>query len=153
MYYLSPKKFKNAILLLTSLVFYAWGEPIYIFLMIGTIIFDYIMALQIDKYKRQRKKSRLLFIITLLVNVVILVFFKYIGFIIGNINTLFSINIYFEELALPVGISFYTFQVLSYIVDVYLGKVPAQRSLVSFGAYVTMFPQLVAGALLLDMNQ
>lgn len=145
MYYLSPKKFKNAILLLTSLVFYAWGEPIYIFLMIGTIIFDYIMALQIDKYKRQRKKSRLLFIITLLVNVVILVFFKYIGFIIGNINTLFSINIYFEELALPVGISFYTFQVLSYIVDVYLGKVPAQRSLVSFGAYVTMFPQLVAG--------
>lgn len=145
MYYLSPKKLKNAILLLTSLVFYAWGEPIYIFLMIGTIIFDYIMALQIDKYKRQRKKSRLLFIITLLVNAGILVFFKYIGFIIGNINTLFSINIPFEELALPVGISFYTFQVLSYIVDVYLGKVPVQRSLISFGAYVTMFPQLVAG--------
>lgn len=145
MYYLSPKRFKNAILLLTSLVFYAWGEPIYIFLMIGTIIFDYIMALQIDKYKRQRTKSRLLFIITLLVNAGILVFFKYIGFIIGNINTLFSINIPFEELALPVGISFYTFQVLSYIVDVYLGKVPVQRNLISFGAYVTMFPQLVAG--------
>lgn len=145
MYYLSPKKFKNAILLLTSLVFYAWGEPIYIFLMIGTIIFDYIMALQIDKYKRQRTKSRLLFIITLLVNAGILVFFKYIGFIIGNINTLFSINIPFEELALPVGISFYTFQVLSYIVDVYLGKVTVQRNLISFGAYVTMFPQLVAG--------
>lgn len=144
-YYISPKKFKNAILLLTSLVFYAWGEPVYIFLMIGTIIFDYIMALKIDKYKRDRKKSKRFFIFTLLVNVGILVFFKYVGFIIGNINSIFSINIPFNELSLPVGISFYTFQVLSYIVDVYLGKVKVQRSLVSFGAYVTMFPQLVAG--------
>lgn len=144
-YYISSKKFKNAILLLTSLVFYAWGEPVYIFLMIGTIIFDYIMALKIDKYKRDRKKSKRFFIFTLLVNVGILVFFKYVGFIIGNINSIFSINIPFNELSLPVGISFYTFQVLSYIVDVYLGKVKVQRSLVSFGAYVTMFPQLVAG--------
>ena len=144
-YYISPKTFKNAILLLTSLVFYAWGEPVYIFLMIGTIIFDYIMALKIDKCKRNRKKSKRFFIFTLLVNVGILVFFKYIGFIIGNINTLFNINIPFGELSLPVGISFYTFQVLSYIVDVYLGKVKVQKSLISFGAYVTMFPQLVAG--------
>lgn len=113
--------------------------------MIGTIIFDYIMALKIDKCKRDRKKSKRFFIFTLLVNVGILVFFKYIGFIIGNINTLFNINIPFDELSLPVGISFYTFQVLSYIVDVYLGKVKVQKSLISFGAYVTMFPQLVAG--------
>ena len=117
----------------------------YIFLMIGTIIFDYIMALKIDKHKRDRKKSKGFFIFTLLVNVGILVFFKYVGFIIGNINSIFSINIPFNELTLPVGISFYTFQVLSYIVDVYLGKVRVQRSLISFGAYVTMFPQLVAG--------
>jgi len=126
-------------------VFYAWGEPVYIFLMIGTIIFDYIMALKINKYKRDRKKAKQFFVFTLLVNVAILVFFKYVGFIIGNINGIFSINIPFNELALPVGISFYTFQVLSYIVDVYLGKVKVQRSFVSFGAYVTMFPQLVAG--------
>lgn len=117
----------------------------YIFLMIGTIIFDYIMALKINKYKKDKKKSKKFFIFTLLVNVGILVFFKYVGFIIGNINNIFSINIPFNELALPVGISFYTFQVLSYIVDVYLGKVKVQRSLISFGAYVTMFPQLVAG--------
>lgn len=117
----------------------------YIFLMMGTIIFDYIMALKINKYKRNRKKAKQFFIFTLLVNVGILVFFKYVGFIIGNINSIFSINIPFNELALPVGISFYTFQVLSYIVDVYLGKVNVQRSLISFGAYVTMFPQLVAG--------
>ena len=117
----------------------------YIFLMIGTIIFDYIMALKINKYKRDRKKAKQFFIFTLLVNVGILVFFKYVGFIIGNINGIFSINIPFNELALPVGISFYTFQVLSYIVDVYLGKVKVQRSFISFGAYVTMFPQLVAG--------
>ncbi|XAM47025.1 Peptidoglycan O-acetyltransferase [Terrisporobacter petrolearius] len=117
----------------------------YIFLMIGTIIFDYIMALKINKHKRDRKKAKQFFIFTLLVNVGILVFFKYVGFIIGNINGIFSINIPFNELALPVGISFYTFQVLSYIVDVYLGKVKVQRSFISFGAYVTMFPQLVAG--------
>ncbi|WP_419726358.1 MBOAT family O-acyltransferase [Terrisporobacter petrolearius] len=113
--------------------------------MIGTIIFDYIMALKINKYKRDRKKAKQFFIFTLLVNVGVLVFFKYVGFIIGNINGIFSINIPFNELALPVGISFYTFQVLSYIVDVYLGKVKVQRSFISFGAYVTMFPQLVAG--------
>lgn len=113
--------------------------------MIGTIIFDYIMALKIDKYKKNRKKSKKYFIFTLLVNVGVLVFFKYIGFIIENINSIFSTNISFENLALPVGISFYTFQVLSYIVDVYLGKVKVQRNLISFGAYVTMFPQLVAG--------
>lgn len=117
----------------------------YIFLMIGTIIFDYIMALKIDKYKMDRKKSKRFFIFTLFVNVGILVFFKYVGFIIGNINNIFNINISFDEMALPVGISFYTFQVLSYIVDVYLGKVKVQKSLISFGAYVTMFPQLVAG--------
>ena len=126
-------------------MFYAWGEPVYIFLMIGTIIFDYAMALKIDKSKRDVKKSKRLFIFTVLVNVLILVFFKYIGFLVGNINNLFNINIHFEQLALPVGISFYTFQVLSYIVDVYLGKVKVQKSFISFGAYVTMFPQLVAG--------
>ncbi len=144
-YYISPKKFRNFILLLTSLVFYAWGEPIYIFLMIATILFDYIMAIQIDKYKKQINKSKMLFIFTISVNIFILVFFKYINFIIGNINNIFSLNISFSDLSLPVGISFYTFQVLSYIVDVYLEKVEVQRNLISFGAYVTMFPQLIAG--------
>ena len=145
MYYISPKKFKNAVILLTSLIFYAWGESVYIFLMVGTIIFDYIMALKIDKYKEDCNKSKKLFIFTLSVNILILVFFKYFGFIVDNINNIFSINIPFSALALPVGISFYTFQVLSYIIDVYLQKVKVQKSIISFGAYVTMFPQLVAG--------
>lgn len=117
----------------------------YIFLMIGTIIFDYIMALQMDKYRQDKRKSKFIFITTLVINVGILVFFKYVDFIVSNINGLFHINIPFNELSLPIGISFYTFQVLSYIVDVYLGKVRVQRNLISFGAYVTMFPQLVAG--------
>ena len=113
--------------------------------MIATILFDYIMAIQIDKYKKQINKSKMLFIFTISVNIFILVFFKYINFIIGNINNIFSLNISFSDLSLPVGISFYTFQVLSYIVDVYLEKVEVQRNLISFGAYVTMFPQLIAG--------
>ena len=117
----------------------------YIFLMIGTIIFDYIMALQMDKYRQDKRKSKFIFITTLVINVGILVFFKYVDFIVSNINGLFNINIPFNELSLPIGISFYTFQVLSYIVDVYLGKVRVQQNLISFGAYVTMFPQLVAG--------
>lgn len=144
-YYISPKKFRNCILFVVSLIFYAWGEPIYIFLMIATIVFDYFMALKIDKYKSKPKKSKLLFIFTIIVNISILVFFKYIGFILGNINNILSLNISFDELALPVGISFYTFQVLSYIVDVYLERVNVQRNFISFGTYVTMFPQLIAG--------
>ena len=117
----------------------------YIFLMIGTIIFDYIMALQMDKYRQDKRKSKFIFITTLVINVGILVFFKYACFRVSNINGLFNINIQFNVLSLPIGISFYTFQVLSYIVDVYLGKVRVQQNLISFGAYVTMFPQLVAG--------
>ena len=103
------------------------------------------MAINIDKHKKERKKAKVYFIFTLIVNVGILVFFKYIGFIIENINNIFFLNIEFDSIALPVGISFYTFQVLSYIVDVYLGKVKVQKNFISFGAYVTMFPQLVAG--------
>ena len=143
-YYISPKKVKNSIILLASLIFYAWGEPIYIFLMLGTIIFDYFMALKIDKYK-EMKKNKALFLFTITVNILILVFFKYIGFIIENINSIFQFKISVEQLPLPIGISFYTFQILSYIIDVYLDKVQVQKNFINFATYVTMFPQLVAG--------
>ena len=145
LYYIMPRKFKNLMLLMISLVFYAWGEPVYVLLMIFTIIFDYIMALIIDRNKDDKVKSKIIFIATVGVNLLILGFFKYYGFLIDNINLLFNLNLQYTNLALPIGISFYTFQTLSYVVDVYLHKVKVQRSLISFALYVTMFPQLVAG--------
>ena len=145
LYYIMPRKFKNLILLMISLVFYAWGEPVYVLLMIFTIVFDYIMALIIDSNREDKVKSKVIFIGTIGVNLLILGFFKYYGFLIDNINLLFNLNLQYKNLALPIGISFYTFQTLSYVVDVYLDKVKVQRSLISFALYVTMFPQLVAG--------
>ena len=145
LYYIMPRKFKNLILLMISLVFYAWGEPVYVLLMIFTIVFDYIMALIIDSNREDKVKSKVIFIGTIGVNLLILGFFKYYGFLIDNINLLFNLNLQYKNLALPIGISFYTFQTLSYVVDVYLDKVKVQKSLISFALYVTMFPQLVAG--------
>ena len=145
LYYIMPRKFKNLILLMISLVFYAWGEPVYVLLMIFTIVFDYIMALIIDRNREDKVKSKVIFIGTIGVNLLILGFFKYYGFLIDNINLLFNLNLQYTNLALPIGISFYTFQTLSYVVDVYLDKVKVQKSLISFALYVTMFPQLVAG--------
>ncbi|MGX4601220.1 MBOAT family O-acyltransferase [Faecalimicrobium sp. JNUCC 81] len=116
----------------------------YVLLMIFTTIFNFIMGRVIDSNKRNVSCKNIL-IFTVLVNIFILGFFKYYGFLIENINMLFGLNIVYKQLPLPVGISFYTFQTLSYIVDVYLGKVKVQKSLISLGLYVTMFPQLVAG--------
>ena len=140
-YYLSPRKLKNFILLLGSLVFYAWGEPIYIILMILTIVINYVLALLIKNQKGRRK----IFILTLVLNVGMLGFFKYYDFIVGNINSIFSLNIQYNNLSLPIGISFYTFQTISYIVDVYLNKVKVQKNIISFATYISMFLQLVAG--------
>lgn len=142
-YYISPKKFRNFILLIASLVFYAWGEPIYIFLMIFTTIFNYLMSLWINI--RKGKGKRTLLIITIIVNLLILGYFKYCGFLIEIINNIFHVSIKYTQLALPIGISFYTFQTLSYVVDVYLKKVKVQKNIIDFSTYVTMFPQLVAG--------
>ena len=113
--------------------------------MIGTILIDYLLAILIDRNRDDYSKCKWIFILTIILNVSILGFFKYFGFFVNNINSIFNLNIPFEGLALPIGISFYTFQVLSYIVDVYLGKVEVQYNLINFATYVTMFPQLVAG--------
>ena len=144
LYYITPRNMRNLILLLISLVFYAWGEPVYVLLMIFTTIFNFIMGKVIDDNKRNIRCKNIL-IFTVLVNLFILGFFKYYGFLIENINMLFGLNIAYKQLPLPIGISFYTFQTLSYVVDVYLGKVKVQKNLISLGLYVTMFPQLVAG--------
>ena len=147
LYYVVPWKFKNFMLLLCSLIFYAWGEPVYVFLMLFSIVFNYLSGIEIDGY-RQNENTKMLrysFWFTVIVNLAILGFFKYYGFLVNNLNAILPFEIPYRELSLPIGISFYTFQTLSYIIDVYKGVVPVQRNFVSFGAYVTMFPQLIAG--------
>jgi len=147
LYYLVPWRFKNFVLLVMSLIFYAWGEPLYIFLMMFSIIFNYFSALQMESYGRLRNRHfrKICFIVTVAVNIAIISFFKYLGFFIGNLNAVFGAGMTIPKISLPIGISFYTFQTLSYIIDVYWGNVKVQRNIIDFGAYITMFPQLIAG--------
>ena len=147
-YYLSPRFLKNSIIVIASLIFYAWGEPIYILLMLFISVFDYVNGLMIDKYIEKKTICRVVLLISLIVNLGILGFFKYYGFLINNINATLDLNIAVVDLPLPIGISFYTFQSISYIVDVYLGKVKAQKNIISYATFVTMFPQLVAGPII-----
>ncbi|MEK3837612.1 MBOAT family O-acyltransferase [Paenibacillus sp. FSL R7-0128] len=144
-YYISPMRIRNAVLLAASLVFYAWGEPVYIFLMIFSTVFDYVNGVLIDRYRHRKVIARGVLILSMMGSLGILGFFKYAGFVFDNINSLFNLHLQAADLPLPVGISFYTFQTMSYIIDVYRRKVPVQKNLIAFGAYVTMFPQLVAG--------
>ena len=141
-YFITPKKYKNIILLIASLLFYLYGEPKYVFLMIAEIIIAYIGAILIDKYKNQSKN---ILITTLFIHVFLLIIFKYTDFIIQTINDISNANIKLLNIALPIGISFYTFQIISYIIDVYNGKVKVQRNIIKLATYVSLFPQLVAG--------
>lgn len=141
-YFITPKKYKNIILLIASLLFYFYGEPKYVFLMIAEIIIAYIGALLIDKYKNQSKN---ILITTLFIHVFLLIIFKYTDFIIQTINDISNANIKLLNIALPIGISFYTFQIISYIIDVYNGKVNVQKNIIKLATYVSLFPQLVAG--------
>ena len=143
-YFLVPRNLKNTVLLLFSLLFYGWGEPKYVFLMIATIGVFYGCGLAIGKAKTQRWKKVWL-ITSVVVGLGLLAIFKYADFFIENFHAVTGISVPLLRLALPVGISFYTFQSLSYTIDVYRGSVPVQRNPISFGAYVTLFPQLIAG--------
>lgn len=138
-YYISPKKFKNIILLISGIFFYAWGEPVYVLLMLLTTFVDYSAGIIIDKYDLVPKIRRLALIGSLVINLGILFVFKYSGFAAG------ILGIKFESFALPVGISFYTFQSMSYTIDMYMRKIKVQKSFVNYAAYVTLFPQIVAG--------
>ena len=144
-YFAVPRPFKNAVLLIASLIFYGWGEPVYLLLMAATIVLFYICGLLIGKYEGDRKKQKLWLTVSVVVSLALLAVFKYADFFIGSFNSATGLSIPLLRLALPIGISFYTFQCLSYTIDVYRGEVPAQKSLVSFGAYVVLFPQLIAG--------
>lgn len=147
LYYVVPRKAKNLILLIMSLVFYAWGEPVYVLLMMFSIVYNYFAARSISYYRESENKSMKLFvfILCLIINLGLLCFFKYYGFFVENINALFHLSLPIRSIALPIGISFYTFQTLSYVIDVYRGNVQVQRNIINFGAYISMFPQLIAG--------
>ena len=144
-YYISPRPLKNFVILLFSLIFYAWGEHKFIFLIILYILINYIGALQIVKNSSDTEKRKFIFITLLLIDISILFFFKYYGFIISSIGSLFGIDLVIRDIPLPLGISFYTFQQISYIIDVYTKKTKVQKNLINFAAYITMFPQLIAG--------
>ncbi len=144
-YYFLPRNYRNLVLLSTSLVFYAWGEPIYIIIMIFSTVFDYFNGLLIERYRNRKRIAKGIFLNSIIINLGILGFFKYYKFIVININSLTGLNLPIIDLPLPVGISFYTFQTMSYVIDVYLNKVKVQRNIISFGTYITMFPQLIAG--------
>ncbi len=144
-YFAVPRAFKNAVLLLASLIFYGWGEPVYLLLMVATIALFYICGLLIGKYEGDRKKQKLWLTVSVAVSLAFLGIFKYADFFIDSFNSVTGLGIPFLRLALPIGISFYTFQCLSYTIDVYRGNVPAQKSPITFGAYVALFPQLIAG--------
>ena len=140
-YFLLPDRFKNGLLLLSSLLFYAWGEPRYVALMIFSILAYFLLGLAIEKSSRKK----LWLTVSILTGAALLGIFKYCDFFIGSFNSIFRTSLPFLRLALPIGISFYTFQCMSYTIDVYRGHTTAQRDLISFGAYVALFPQLIAG--------
>ena len=144
LYFIAPKKLKNSVLLLTSLVFYGWGEPKYVVLMIASILIGYVSGLLIEAFS-QKKLSKLFLWLSVGINIGFLAYFKYADFFIENFNAATGLSIPLLRIALPIGISFYTFQILSYTVDVYRKDVPAQKNLINLAAYVTMFPQLIAG--------
>ncbi len=144
-YYLVPKRFKNLALLVASLFFYAWGEPVYVILMILSIAFNYACGREITKKQDDRKAARTTLIIAIVVNIGLLGVFKYTGFLAGLFGSVFPVDTSAMQLALPIGISFYTFQALSYLIDVYRGNAKSQKNIINFAVYITMFPQLIAG--------
>lgn len=144
LYFLARDKYKNYVLLIASLIFYAWGEPKYIILMLLSIVFNYFIARLIDRTKKP-KLQKLFLIIAIVINIGALFIFKYLDFAIYNINLAFNFNLGQTNLTLPIGISFYTFQILSYVIDAYRKKVKVQKNIFTLGTYIALFPQLIAG--------
>ena len=154
-YYLVPKRFKNFTLLVLSLIFYSWGEAKYFPVMIASIVVDYTASGLIESHRNNKLICRLGLIYSVVFNLGMLGFFKYTNFFVGNLNALFGLSLPTISFVLPLGISFYTFQTMSYTIDVYLGKVKAERNIIDFGAFVVLFPQLIAGPIVryTDINR
>ncbi len=147
LYFIAPGKLKNLVLFLMSLIFYAWGEPVYVVLMLFSTVVDYTHGLLVQHFKDKgkMKRARMVVASSVVINLALLCFFKYSDFLINNLNHLFGLKIANLNLGLPIGISFYTFQTMSYTIDVYRGDARVQKNIISFGAYVALFPQLIAG--------
>ena len=145
LYYIVPFKYKNLVILILSLFFYSWGEPKYFGIMIASILVDYTVGRGIEKYRKEKFKAKIFLGISIIFNLGMLIFFKYSNFFIENINILLDLNLKNLNLVLPLGISFYTFQTMTYSIDVFRGKVQAEKNIINFGAYVALFPQLIAG--------
>ena len=146
LYFVTPLKWRNATLFLTSLIFYGWGEPAYVFLMLFTITVDYFFGFMVGKYREtDRRRAKAYMIAAIVINLAILGFFKYANLALDTVAALTGAKLAHLNVALPVGISFYTFQALSYVIDVYRMDANAQRNFTAFGTYVTLFPQLIAG--------
>lgn len=143
-YFLIPGRGRNVVLFLGSLLFYAWGEPVYVLLMLFSTLVDYVNGRLIGRF-RDRKTAKVFLTLSIVINLFILCFFKYADFLIQSVNGLTGGKLPLLNLPLPIGISFYTFQTMSYTIDVYRGKAKVQRNLLDFGVYVAMFPQLIAG--------
>ena len=147
-YFAAPRQLKNAVLLLASLFFYAWGEPKYMLLMLVSIVQGYGFGLLIEKHHGQ-KASKVFLTLSILVSLGLLGYFKYADFFLSSVNAVTGLSLPLLKLSLPIGISFYTFQVLSYVIDVYRGETAAQRNFIDLAAYVSLFPQLIAGPIVL----
>ena len=144
-YYLTPKNFRNITILVSGLLFYAWGEPVYVFLMLFTTFVDFMAGLLMQKFDADSRKRTAVMVTAVTINLALLATFKYSSFLITNINQLFGTAVYDPQLPLPIGISFYTFQSMSYTLDMYMRNIRVQRNFVNYAAYVTLFPQIVAG--------
>lgn len=144
-YYVAPKRLRNFILFIASLIFYAWGEPVYVLIMIFSTLLDYTVGRVIDHYRTDKFIPKIALAVSVCGNLGMLGFFKYADFFIENLNNFLGLDINLLKIALPIGISFYTFQTMSYTIDLYRGKIGVQKNIISFGAYVAMFPQLIAG--------
>ena len=147
LYFAAPRKLRNLVLLLVSLVFYAWGEPVYVILMIVSILISWTGGLSVDHFLRagRERAAKVSLILSVTAGLALLGFFKYADFVLRTFNEITRSDVPLLSLALPIGISFYTFQTISYIIDVYRGNASVQHNIISYGAYVTMFPQLIAG--------
>lgn len=145
-YYILPRKLRNLWLFVASLFFYGYGEPIYILLMLGSITVNYAMGLILGKFQNRKKLSKLILVLNVILNLSCLGYFKYSGFLFETVKNIpFFNTVSIPEIVLPIGISFYTFQIMSYIIDVYRGNCNAQKDFIAFGTYVCLFPQLIAG--------
>ena len=144
-YYIVPRKFRNLFLFIVNLIFYGWGEPIFVLLMLFSTVVDYTHGYFINKFRDNKKIARCFVVSAVIINLSLLGFFKYAGFLTETLNVLPFVSLPVIKVPLPIGISFYTFQTMSYSIDVYRGDAPVQKNIINFGTYVSLFPQLIAG--------